>query len=321
VRRNSQRIASLAGVFLVGVAIWLLAPELPMQDAGFAFQSIIPTPPNTHFVRSDSGGRIWCGLQQSSVWLEIPIGFTSEGGAEFRCDPVDTLSQSRDTSGAWEDRGYLIGFYATGVPIVKPLDLVFEVDPAQVGVICTDCFSARYYDAGIGQWRSLPTSYDIDSARVHVEFERYLPTSGYPAYEDRFLIALFMEDQATATSTATSSATATASFTPTASPTSTPSPPPSSTPSATRTPAPPAPFPLQPTTSTATLPTLSLSPTSTSTPETLTPTATVIPTSTPIRPQPPAPPLRWVLAILSSVAALLVLAVLFVLFWKRRKPG
>lgn len=296
--KSLKRVDLLAGALLVSFLTWVFLRGLPLLETGFTLISIIPTEENLHWVSSSSGGQIRCGLPQSTVWLEIPTGFASEGGAEFHCDPVDVLSRWRGAFGVWEDRGYLIGFYATGIPILKPLELVFEVDPAQVADICSNCFSGRYYDAAIGEWQNLPTQYQAGSlgAYVKVQFDRYLPTAGYPAYEDRFLIALFTEGQATTTPTSTRSPTATSS--PTLTVSSTPSPSPSSSPAWT-----------------AMASTPLLSPSPTSMPET--PTPTVALEETPANgSEPPEPPIGGVVAAL-SVFTVALLAFSLIRRWRR----
>lgn len=211
--------------FLVGALLVLALFEQSPLQAGLEFQSELPLPKppaNPNFVPSADGGRIYCGLQQSPVWLDISSGFTSEGGAEFHCDPIGSLSEWVGTPDAWDDRGYLIGFWPTETPIIKPPILTFEIDPARAGSICNSCFTARYYDSGSGQWQGLPTTYDTAISRVEVQITEYLPTSGYPGYADRFVIALFTRSAPTPTSRPTSPPTLTA--VPPVRPTSTPLP-------------------------------------------------------------------------------------------------
>ena len=217
-----QRKVLFVAVF-VGTLLVALSKRSPLQ-ASLVFQSELPPPANPYFILSDSGGRVYCGLQQSSVWIDAPSGFTSENGAEFHCDPTDSISQWVGSSGAWDDQGYLIGFWPTGTPIIKPLILTFEIDPAKASGICSSCFDARYYNSGNGQWRSLLTTYDTATSRIYVQINEYLPASGYSGYADRFVIALFTQSTPTPTAQPTSTSSPASTATPTAKPTSTATP-------------------------------------------------------------------------------------------------
>lgn len=200
-----------------------LFDQSPIQ-ADLYLQSKLPEPRDSHFIASVTGGRMYCGSALSSVWLEVPPDFTSEDGAGFHCDPTGSLSQWIGTSGAWDDRGYLIAFYPIQTAIVRPFGLVFEMDPVRVRGVCSGCFAARYYNPGSSQWRGLPTTYDGRNVRVSVQITGFLATSGYPGYADRFLIALFVRPEATPASTPTLTFTPISSPSPTPVSTSTPEP-------------------------------------------------------------------------------------------------
>lgn len=221
-------------VFLIFI---LSGESIPIQ-ASFLFQSVLPEPP-PNFIVAAHGGRRYCGLHQSSVWVDVPANFTSQDGAEFHCDPTISLSEWGSVKNAWDDRGYLIGFWSSDIPITKPFYLVFEIDPARSSNICSDCFLGRVYVPGSG-WKSLPTAYQVSNARVYVTISAYLARSEYPGYEDRFMIALFRIDPAAPTPTATPTSELTRAITPTSqlTPTATATPLPASTLSPTNTPLP-----------------------------------------------------------------------------------
>lgn len=306
-------IAIIAWAFLM---VRLSDGSTPPAESGAisALQSVLPTPANPFFVNSLYGGQIYCGLQQSSAWLEVPGGFSSEGGAEFRCDPVSPLFQWNNTQGAWDDRGYLIAFYPIQTPILRPFNLILEIDPARTANVCDTCFNARYYNQGIGQWQALPTYFDRNKARVSIEIAQYLPGSGYPGYDDRFLIALFVLTEFSPTPTISPTPIPTAEPTDTA--VSTSSPTSSLTPTrASPTPLPASPIPM-PSPTTPPLPTPSLTPV----PPSATPavSSTVTPTPDYSSPEPPVERTQ------SPVAFLLILIVLSSAWWfyllrRRRK--
>jgi hypothetical protein len=241
-RRTWRFVGCLLVTGIAAASVFASAPghslSLPM------FQSELPPPPNPYFVAAASGGRIYCGAIGGTVWLDLPQGFTPDGGAEVHCDPTDSLMQWNHTSRAWDDRGYLINLYPQ-IQLVQPLSLVFELDPTRTGNICPTCFLARYYQPEGPLWKPLPTVYNPSTGRVSVEISDYLPPSGYPGYADRFLIALFIlpptpTPPPTSTRTPTPSPTSTRppapTLTPTPLPTSTRSPVPSRTPEWTTTP-------------------------------------------------------------------------------------
>jgi hypothetical protein len=225
------RLRVLLGVAFLVLVFLLALLKQPSPPARLEAQSVLPTR-DSHWCSSSEGCWIHCGLPQSPVWLDIPSGFISEGGIEFRCDPTGSLSQSgwATVAGAWDDQGYLIGFWPTQTQIVKPLSLVFEIDPARANGICSGCFFARYYDPGSRQWRSLSTTYDVNTSRVYVQIAEYLTASGFPNYADRFLVALFAQPAPTPAPTDTPVATPTSMPMPTQTPTDTPTVPPTSTP-------------------------------------------------------------------------------------------
>jgi hypothetical protein len=128
-------------------------------------------------------------------WLAIPIGFTAESGAEIHCDlnpvlPAVEQINKRLFALTWDKRGYLIGLYPRN-PLLKPLDVVFVVDATQAQNVCATCFVGRYYDPLTQRWRNLPTTYSKTTTQVTVKITSQLPASGFPAYADRVLIALF----------------------------------------------------------------------------------------------------------------------------------
>lgn len=198
-------------------------------QADLYLQSQLPKPRDSHFIPSVTGGRMYCGSALSSVWLEVPPDFTSEGGAGFHCDPTGSLLQWAGIPGAWDDRGYLIAFYPIQTAIVRPFSLVFEMDPVRVRDVCSGCFTARYYDPGSSQWRGLPTTYDGRDVRVSVQIAEFLAASGYPGYADRFLVALFARTEAEPAQTPSPSPVVLV-YRSTSSPFHTPSPIPSSSP-------------------------------------------------------------------------------------------
>lgn len=182
---------------------------IPGQESALAlpiFQSMLPpAKEDPYFVESFSGGMINCGALQSSVWISIPGGYTSTGGAHFRCDVTEnSLSRWPGGHGAWDDQGYLIGFWPSDIPIDKPFHVVFEIDPARV----VSTFQARYYTPNSG-WLALDTVYRDTESRVYVSIPGYLAASLYPNYEDRFLIALFPKAPPTPALTTTSSLSST----------------------------------------------------------------------------------------------------------------
>jgi hypothetical protein len=198
-KEPKARIPIASAVLAVAI-VWLgLRQGLPLQ-ADTLFQSELPRPgrepTNPQFVRSDSGGRIFCGLEQSPVWLDVPRDFSTDGGAEFHCDPTKenlTDTDWPETAGTYDDRGYLIGFWPENTPIVSPFELIYEVDLTRLPDGCDNCLAGRYYDEQSRQWKTLPTVYEPGLARASVEIDRFLPASGYPAFENRFVIALFLQ--------------------------------------------------------------------------------------------------------------------------------
>lgn len=251
---------SLTGLFVVvcllAILLVQLSVDLPSLQAELLWQSDLPTPReatpgNPNFVRSSDGGQIYCGSQQSSVWLALAAGFTPENGAEIHCDPSGSLAQWNNTAEAWDDRGYTIGIYPA-VVLAKPVELVFELDPTRASGICETCLVGKYYDAEGGSWHDLPSSYDPGTMRCRVKVAEVLPRSGYPAYEDRFIVALFARSttqKPSPSSTPKPSATSTAkpSSTSTTAPAATRTRRPTATPTVTRTPQPTATSRAQPT--------------------------------------------------------------------------
>jgi hypothetical protein len=171
--------------------------------AGSPLQSSLqlPTtiPDNPKFVFSSQGGRRFCGLDQSPVSLVIPQGFTSEGGAEVHCDPnprpdyqdIQELNQ-RLFKDAWQNRGYLIGFYPSA-KLIKPIQVVFEIDSLRLNKICPTCASIKAYNPTNKKWVALPTSIDRARSRVNAQISSISPSSEYPAFSDRLLVALFIK--------------------------------------------------------------------------------------------------------------------------------
>jgi len=192
-------------VFVLGVALFSASLGQSPSPAELGFQSIPPGPVrvrNPNVIESAEGGRIYCILQQGPVWIGVPKGFLSEGSAEIHCNITGSLSQQMGVSDAWDDHGYLIGVY-TDKQIVKPLTLVFQMDTARTKNICSTCFIARYYNVGNRSWQDLLTTYDTSKGYISIEISGKLPASGYPAYQDRSLIALFLRSGGAPTSTPT----------------------------------------------------------------------------------------------------------------------
>lgn len=210
--KNKGTPIFVAVAVLFGAGLSLIADS----PSSSVFLSELP-PPHPNFIAAATGGRIYCGASQGTVWLDLPQWFTPDGGAEVHCDPAEPLNLGNRAQRAWEDRGYLINLYPQ-VRIVLPLRLTFEIDPAKTANICPNCFVARYYEPE-GRWRNLPTTYDTMNGRVLVEISSYLPASGYPGYTDRFLIGLFVLQPTPRPATATPTPSPTPS--PTLSPTST----------------------------------------------------------------------------------------------------
>jgi hypothetical protein len=236
-----RRTWRFAGYLLVtGIAAASLIAFAPGHSLSLPmFQSELPPPPNPHFIAAASGGRIYCGAIGGTVWLDLPQGFTPDGGAEVHCDPTDSLMQWNHTSRAWDDRGYLINLYPQ-IRLVQPLSLIFELDPTRTGNICPTCFLARYYQPEGALWKPLLTAYNPSTGRVSVEISGYLPPSGYPGYADRFLIALFILPPTPPPPAPTRTPSPTSTRPPAPTPTSTPSPtstqPPAPTPTSTPSP-------------------------------------------------------------------------------------
>lgn len=216
-----QMIVTYSFLILFLILFFLLAET--STHASSVFQSSLPTPIDPHYIESFQGGLSYCGLQQSATWLSIPSGFSSVGAATFHCDLANSLSEWNRSTGAWGNRGYLVGFWPSDIPLVKPFQLTIEIDPVLTKNICKDCFIGRYFTPDTG-WQPLPTTYDVDTARVYVTISNCLPASGYPGYADRFLIALFTRSTATPTPTniAVSPITTTATATPENTATTTP---------------------------------------------------------------------------------------------------
>jgi hypothetical protein len=194
--RISLQLRMVLGLVILTVALYFGLESHPVTGSSMLFQSQLQPPPrptdNPHAVKSDVGGRIYCGLAQSSAWLDIPKGFTTDWGAEIRCDLARPLSSYRNSTGAMSDRGYLVGIYPSSVPIVRPLSLILEVNPADVPNACQNCLAARYYDPGRNQWQDLPGNYNPSQGRVIAEIPRQLIAARYPGYEDRVLAAVFI---------------------------------------------------------------------------------------------------------------------------------
>jgi hypothetical protein len=194
-RRSSLPLLVFACLALTVLAL-LGSIDGSATHISLAFQSELPPPgpakaPN--FVPAVKGGRISCGAQQSSVWLQIPSGYVDSGGAEIHCDLAESLSSTLGARGAWDDQGYLIGVYPSPASLLAPLTLVFEIDRARSSAVCAACWGARYYDSANRQWRRLPTVFDENNSRVYATIARVLPPSQYPAFTDRAMIALFTQ--------------------------------------------------------------------------------------------------------------------------------
>lgn len=225
---NKRRVGAARGVWVVLWVLTAVAWGALLQEPALSsspLQSGLPTPP---FVQTTEGGRIFCGPQQGPAWLDLPGGFTNETGAEVYCDPTASLAQTLGTTGAWNDRGYLLGVYPQAT-LVKPLAVVLEVDPAQTANVCATCFVGRAFNPDTRSWADLPTTYDGNNARVSIQVSAYPPAAGYPGFADRGLVALFTRAAPQPTPVPTQPATATTAPptpTPTAlPPTATPVPP------------------------------------------------------------------------------------------------
>jgi hypothetical protein len=202
----------LARVFLFGTALLILIVlglsgkfDSPVS---MAFQSEIPTlgplppaqqPPvplptlNSNYVPAIRGGLVYCGSQQSPVFVQAASGYITTAGAEIRCDPIDSLSGALGTQDAWDDQGYLIGMYPTPPALLVPLQLVFVIDRARSAEVCATCWSASFYDANNKQWQSLPTVFDKSSSRITVSIARVLPPAQYSGFAERGIVALFAQ--------------------------------------------------------------------------------------------------------------------------------
>jgi hypothetical protein len=171
---------------------------MPLQSAIPNQQPAIPSNPKFIFART--GGTRYCGLDLSPVRLEVPQGFTLavEGGAEIHCDPnpvrvsedIQKLNASLFDK-AWNRRGYLVGVYPS-VSLQKPLEFAVELQPTQLQGLRPANLVVRYYDAAKRRWTNLPTKYSAELSTVVATLDKYPPQSGYPAFTDRFLLALFL---------------------------------------------------------------------------------------------------------------------------------
>jgi hypothetical protein len=220
---RSVFVSLIAIALLVGVSHADTSASLVL-----VFQSELPPPSgsasnNPHFIPAATGGNVFCGAQQSPVWLYMPGGYLDGSGAEIHCDTSSATSSVGAANGAWNGEIYLIGIYSPP-SLLKPVNLVFEIDRARIDTICAKCWSARFYDAANGRWRGLPTTLDVNKARVYVTIATILPPSNVSGYADRFAVALFVQSQAP---TPTPSATTASISTPTA--TSSPTPLPATT--------------------------------------------------------------------------------------------
>ncbi len=192
--RHSVLQSSLIKIVIAILIALILVTDTSTLGSS-VFQSKLPGPSkNPFFVVAGNGGRIFCGAQQSPVWLQIPSGFTGEGGAEIHCDPVRS-SSALPAAKAWDGQIYLVGIYTP--QLLKPITAVFEIDRARLNSVCANCWSAEYYDAANKRWRKLPTTFDANNARVYATVTTILPASRYPNYADRFAIALFTQTQQT----------------------------------------------------------------------------------------------------------------------------
>jgi hypothetical protein len=187
--RTSLNSKLSLGLVLVATALLsLVVARRSTVGAELLFSSVPQPTPDPHWVSKKDGGRIYCGLPQSPVWLEIPPDFTSDdGGAAFYCDLTGSLKAWNGASGALGDRGYLIGMYPATAPILRTFALVVEIDPARA----SSASSARNYNPATRQWRNLTTAYNKAQQRLSVQIPQGLVASGYPGYEDRFLVTLF----------------------------------------------------------------------------------------------------------------------------------
>lgn len=172
------------------LAVILSAPDRSNAASPRPFQSELPTPKNQNYFSSSIGGRLSCGPQQSSVYLEISAGFVSGDGAEVHCTPTSGLTAVPVGQTVLNAQGYLVGIYAPA--LLKPLTVVFELDLAHIDSVCATCVVAKYYVPASRQWRALPTVFDPGAARVYVTIVDLLPQSGLSGYSDRTLIALFI---------------------------------------------------------------------------------------------------------------------------------
>ena len=87
------------GVVLAVTAVWAAVGSSSART-DMPFQSGLPIP-NPNYITRDKDGRIFCGAQQSPVWLDIPKGYIAEGGAEIHCDPTRSLSNVSGVRDAW----------------------------------------------------------------------------------------------------------------------------------------------------------------------------------------------------------------------------
>lgn len=197
--RNQWPIAGI--LFFVLFAAAFASNDALAAQAKLPLYSPLRSPiavPNPKWIFSSTGGLRFCDVETGQVWINFPAGFTSESGAEIHCDVNPTTNAVTDLNkrlfaNAFKKRGYLIGIYPN-IPFARSVQMQFKLESRDVKANCRNkCFVGKYYDVTRDTWFDLPTSFDPKTRLVSINIGKSLPRTEYPAYPDRFLIALFVK--------------------------------------------------------------------------------------------------------------------------------
>lgn len=196
-RFQNRTVVAISLFAMIVLVVSVITTPLQLF-AWLPLQSALPIPNNPNFIFSSNGGRRVCGSEGSPVSLDFSKGFTTEGGAEVRCDPnprpdfkdIKALNSNLFDK-ALSNRGYLIGIYPS-VSFTKPLTVLFEIDSSRIRKLCKSCAKVMYYDKAKKTWAELPTTIDLPRSRIFATITQVLPGSDYPGFPDRMLVALFL---------------------------------------------------------------------------------------------------------------------------------